>query len=56
MIQYNNVCEKGRIAKKGGMLPDGGARLPVGYITLVLTKDFSSNGQQLKWVITRIFV
>ena len=32
MIQYNNVREKDRIAMKGAMLPDGGTRLPDGYI------------------------
>ena len=32
MVQYNNVREKDRIARKGAMLPDGDARLPDGYI------------------------
>ena len=33
MVQYNNMREKDRIARKGAMLPAGGARLPDGYIT-----------------------
>ena len=35
MVQYNNVREKDRIARKGSMLPDGGAKLPDGYITSI---------------------
>ena len=31
MVQYNNVREKDRIAGKGAMLLDGGARIPDGY-------------------------
>ena len=33
VVQYNNVQEKDRIARKGAMLLDGGAMLPDGYIT-----------------------
>ena len=32
MVQYNNVQEKDRIARKSAMLPDGGTRLTDGYI------------------------
>ena len=34
-IIMNNVQEKDRIARKGAMLPDGGAILPDGYITSI---------------------
>ena len=33
MVLYNNVREKDMIARKGAMLPDGGVRLPDGYVT-----------------------
>ena len=35
IVQYNYVREKDRIAGKGAMLPDGGAKLPDGYITSI---------------------
>ena len=34
-IKGNIVQEKDRIARKGAMLPDGGAILPDGYITSI---------------------
>ena len=41
MVQYNNAPEKGRIVRKGAILPDGGAMLPDGYFTSIYTWLFA---------------